>query len=122
MTSKMWLVFGFLALSFAAGVLGQYYYPGMEVSPADIWLMPAFAFLLFLWYRIDSEQRSYRRTPWLNVMIIAVAVIALPYYFVRSRGVKGGMLATVAMLLVAVLGAALTVAGQYSAYYGLQSW
>ena len=122
MTTKMWIVLGFLALSFVAGVLGQYYYPGMEVSPADIWLMPAFAFLLFLWYRIDSGQRAYRRSRWLNVMIIAVAVIALPYYFVRPRGVKRGMLATAAMLPVAVLGAALTVAGQYSAYYGLQSW
>ncbi|CAN7562656.1 hypothetical protein LJR143_003918 [Pseudoxanthomonas sp. LjRoot143] len=121
MASKIWVLLGFLGLSFIAGVVGQYYYPGVEFSPVDIWLLPVFAFLLFLWYRIDSEQRSYRRSPWLNASIIAVAIIALPYYFFRSRGLKGGAFATTAMLLVFVLSGVLTVAGQYSAYYGLQS-
>jgi len=118
---KSWVVLAFLGLSFIAGVAGQYFYPGMEFSPVDMWFLPGFAFLLFIWYRIDSEQRSYKRSPWLNVCIIAVAIIALPYYFFRSRGLKGGALATSAMLLVFVLGGALTTAGQYSAYYGLQS-
>ena len=118
---KTSVVLGFLALSFVAGVVGQYFYPGMDFAPTDIWLLPAFALLLFLWYRIDSEHRSYRRSPWLNVCVIAIAIIALPYYFFRSRGFKGGAIASMIMLLMFVLSGALTVAGQYVAYYGLQS-
>lgn len=121
MTSKTWIVLGFLALSFIVGIVGQYYYPSMEFSPADMWCLPIFALLLFFWYRIDSEQRSYKRSPWLNVCIIGAAIIALPYYFIRSRGLKGGVLATGAMLLLFLLSGALTAAGQYSAYYGLQN-
>ena len=121
MALKSWVVLGFLALSFIAGFAGQYFYPGMDFAPTDIWLLPVFALLLFLWYRIDSEERSYRRSPWLNVCVIAIAILALPYYFFRTRGLKGGSIATVTMLLVFVLSGVLTVAGQYAAYYGLQS-
>lgn len=121
MTSKTWVLVAFLVLSFVVGVVGQYYYPGMDLSPADMWFLPVFAFLVFLWYRIDSEQRSFKRSPWLNIGVIAIAIIALPYYFFRSRGFKGGALATFLMLLVFIFSGALTVAGQFSAYYGLQS-
>lgn len=121
MSSKTWVLVAFLVLSFFAGVAGQYYYPGMEFSPIDMWLLPVFAFLLFLWYRIDSAQRSFKRSPWLNAGVIGIAIIALPYYFFRSRGFRGGALATFLMLLVFILSGVLTLAGQFSAYYGLQS-
>ena len=120
-SKKSLVVLSFLILSFIAGIAGQYFYPGMDFSPADIWLLPVFALLIFIWYRFDSEQHSYRRSPWLNVCIIAIAILALPYYFFRSRGLKGGSIATAVMLLVFVLSGALTAAGQYTAYYGLQS-
>jgi peptidoglycan/LPS O-acetylase OafA/YrhL len=47
--------------------------------------------LIFAWYHMDSTLRSYRRTALLNIGVIVVAVIALPYYIVRSRekGHKG---------------------------------
>jgi apolipoprotein N-acyltransferase len=50
-----------------------------------------FSFLCFCWYRLDSEQRQYRRTVLLNVGVIALAAVAIPYYVVRSRppGQKG---------------------------------
>jgi hypothetical protein len=41
--------------------------------------------LVFWWYLTDGTARSYRRSPLLNVAVIAVAVIAVPYYLVRSR-------------------------------------
>ena len=121
MASKPLAVLGFLVLSFISGIAGQYFYPGMDVAPTDLWLLPAFVFLIFIWYRVDSTQRSYRRSPWLNVSIVLIAIIALPYYFFRSRGFKGGLIATLVMLLVFVLSSVLTIAGQYLAYYVLQS-
>ena len=121
MTLKTWTVLGFVGLSFVSGVAGQYFYPGAEFSPVDMWFLPIFAFLLFVWYRLDSEQRAFKRSVGLNVCIIGIAIVALPYYFFRSRGFKRGALATAMMLLFLILSGLLTWAGQYAAYYGLQS-
>ena len=41
--------------------------------------------LIFGWYWADSTLRSYRRSPLLNVGVIAVALLAVPYYLWRSR-------------------------------------
>jgi hypothetical protein len=41
--------------------------------------------LLFWWYWADSTSRSYRRTPLLNVAIIGIGFLAVPYYLLRSR-------------------------------------
>jgi hypothetical protein len=53
-----------------------------------------FSFLSFCWYRLDSEARRYRRTALLNVGIVMFAIVAVPYYLVRSRpaGQKAGTL------------------------------
>jgi hypothetical protein len=44
-----------------------------------------FSFLSFCWYRLDSDARLYRRTALLNVGIVMFAILAVPYYLVRSR-------------------------------------
>ena len=41
--------------------------------------------LVFWWYWADSTSRSYRRSPLLNVAIVAVGFLAVPYYLLRSR-------------------------------------
>lgn len=50
----------------------------------------------------------------------ATSIIALPYYFFRSRGFKHGALATAVMLLAIIFFGALEAAGQYTAYHVLQ--
>jgi hypothetical protein len=50
--------------------------------------------LVFWWYHVDKRSRGYAAGPLMNGGIIAAAVIALPVYFVRSRGWKRGLLAT----------------------------
>ena len=47
---------------------------------------------VYWWYHIDKTQRQYRAGPLLNVAVVAVAVLALPYYFIRTRGWKRGLL------------------------------
>ena len=76
---------------------------GLEVASTLV-----FSFLIFYWYRLDSEARLYRRTALLNVGIIMFAIAAVPYYLVRSRpaGQKGR-----ALLRLAGFGALLLVAG-----------
>jgi hypothetical protein len=53
--------------------------------------------LVFWWYWTDSSSRSYSRSPLLNVAIIAVGILAVPYYLLRSRE-KGQRLVAFAKL------------------------
>lgn len=39
--------------------------------------------LTFGWYYWDSEAHHYKRSKLLNISIVAVSVIAIPYYVVR---------------------------------------
>jgi len=55
---------------------------------------------IYWWYHTDKQERSYRAGPLMNVGVIALAIVALPIYFVRSRGWKGGAIAS---LLAAVV-------------------
>jgi len=68
-------------------------------------------FFCFAWYRHDRDERNYPRSLLLNMGIIAVVYIAMPYYLVRSRprGQKLRALLRLAgfvllMILSAVLG------------------
>jgi hypothetical protein len=60
------------------------------------------AVLVFSWYYLDSDERDYPRTPLLNVMIVAVGLVAIPYYLFRSRGARRGLRAF-GMFLLALL-------------------
>jgi hypothetical protein len=45
---------------------------------------------IYWWYYVDKEQRQFRAGPVLNVGVIGLTIIALPIYFIRSRGWKHG--------------------------------
>ncbi len=49
---------------------------------------------LFAWYRRGANERGYRRPLSLNIMMVVAAIIALPYYLFRSRGLSRGIAAT----------------------------
>jgi hypothetical protein len=46
--------------------------------------------LLFWWYHLDKAERGYAAGRLMNAGVLVAAVIALPVYFVRTRGWKGG--------------------------------
>lgn len=121
MNAKQLVVLGLAGTALLSGVVGQYFYPGIQVPPATLWFTLFGAFLLFAWYRLDSKILGYHRSLWLNIGVVGLAVIALPYYFFRSRGAKRGLTATGLFLLGAVAWSLLASAGQYAVYYGLQS-
>ena len=64
--------------------------------------------LLFWWYHVDKAEHGYRAGPLMNGGVLVLAAIALPIYFVRTRGWKGGgitiALAAVFLLLTFLLG------------------
>jgi hypothetical protein len=87
-----------------------------EASGGELVFELLTSFLCFYWYRLDSDIRSYRRSAGLNVSVVMLAIVAIPYYLVRSRaaGQRGRALlrlAGFALLLAAgaVLGAALAI-------------
>lgn len=59
--------------------------------------------LVFWWYWMDSTLRSYRRSPLLNVAVVAIGILAVPYYLLRSREKGQRLLAFAKMLGFMVL-------------------
>ncbi len=45
---------------------------------------------LYWWYYLDKEQRKFSTGVVQNLAVVAVALIGLPVYFIRSRGWKKG--------------------------------
>jgi len=59
---------------------------------------------IYWWYHLDKDQTGYQAGPLLNVGVAALAMVALPVYFVRSRGWKrGGVISLYALGAVGVL-------------------
>lgn len=74
-----------------------------------------------MWYYYDTEQIKYRRSPLLNICVIGIGVIAIPYYFFRSRGFRKGLLYTALLLTFVIAWLGLQMAGASAVYYGIQS-
>jgi hypothetical protein len=55
---------------------------------------------VFVWFREDATAHSFRRSPILNMAVIGLPIIAVPFYLFRSRGLKGGALATSVAFLI----------------------
>ena len=49
---------------------------------------------IYWWYHVDKGEREYHAGPLMNVGIVALTIIALPIYFIRSRGWSRGLMAT----------------------------
>ena len=57
---------------------------------------------IYWWYWADKAQRQFRAGPLLNAGVIALALVALPIYFIRSRGWRrGGLTTAVALAFLA---------------------
>jgi len=62
---------------------------------APTWFLLTSMFLLnitiFYWYRLDSIQRSFKRSIWLNIGVIFISLIAIPSY-ILLRSERGAWL------------------------------
>jgi hypothetical protein len=61
--------------------------------------------VLFWWYHMDKREWNYKAGPLMNGGVLALAIVALPVYFIRSRGWRKG--AVTAALALAFLGVTL---------------
>ena len=71
--------------------------------------------LVFWWYHVDKAEHAYRAGPLMNGGMLLAVVVAMPIYFVRSRGWKRGAQASgIGLAMLAAL-YALGEAGEYLA-------
>ena len=69
--------------------------------------------LIFWWYHVDKREHDYQAGPLMNGGILAVAIVALPIYFVRTRGWKRGAVATALALAVFLILLGLSELGEW---------
>jgi hypothetical protein len=69
--------------------------------------------VLFWWYHVDKAEHAYRAGKLMNAGVLLLAVVALPVYFIRSRGWQRGARATAIALLFLGVTLALGEAGEW---------
>lgn len=69
--------------------------------------------LIYWWYHADKAERNYSAGPLMNGGVIVLAAVALPIYFIRSRGWKQGVVASTAAVVFLAVTFALEELGEY---------
>ena len=97
------LLIAWAALAFLDGAASAWWFPGQAFPPTSLISTVIYGFIVYMWYRLDSDTRSYRRTRLLSVAVVGATVLGLPYYLFRTRGFRRGARAVLAFVLL-VLG------------------
>lgn len=106
-----------MAVVFIGGAMdGAFEVMGIAMPPGlNLGISVLYSFMGFLWYRADSNGRGWVRSPWMNIAIILLAVVAIPYYLVRSRPAGQRLSAVMKFLGCLVLMLACMMAGVVAA-------
>jgi peptidoglycan/LPS O-acetylase OafA/YrhL len=119
--NNLWLLLSFLIVALLNGVISQYFEPNVTFPLTDVVFMFFGAAIIFIWYYRDSEKNQFKRSPLLNIGVVAIGFIAIPYYLFKTRGIKLGALFTLYFIIVLLLWSAFQTAGIYATYYTVQS-
>jgi hypothetical protein len=86
--------------------------------PVERWSMYMFVevilstYATYWWYVIDKRERNFRAGVFQNMGVVFLSIIALPIYFIRSRGWGRGALASLGAVGVAICVGVLTYLGE----------
>jgi len=69
--------------------------------------------IIFWWYHVDKAEHAYHAGKLMNAGVLLLAVVALPVYFIRSRGWRRGTRTIALALLFLGLTLALGEAGEW---------
>ena len=98
-----WILIAMLGLSVISGAMTGYFEANHAIEPP--WSEFASTLILIVltlsWYHVDSNEHNYVRSIWLNMLILGLAIIGIPYYLINSRA-KGKKLAALGWLTVFV--------------------
>src|SRR5882757_4126506 len=92
-SAKKYVIGTLILIGFISGVAHQLFTPREVLSQQDLVFGLVSVALIFVWYRMDAQERGFRRSAVLNAMVVAITVDALPYYLFRSRGLSKGAVA-----------------------------
>jgi len=120
MSSKNWSYLGLLVTFFLSGVFSQLYFPDSPFPPTAVLFGLIGGFFMFVWYRADAKQRQLKPSKGLSIGIIAIGLVAFPYYLFKTRGPKGGLIATLVFLVALFLSSYVDYVGRYAAWSAFQ--
>lgn len=72
---------------------------------------------LFWWFHLDKAEQNYRAGKLMNAGVLILAAVALPIYFLRSRGWKRGGIAIVWAIVFLGVMFVLETAGEWLGGY-----
>ncbi len=110
----------FALFSLLGGFFDQLLFPGQDMTYIDLALMPLFIFLIYSWYYYDSKEFNYKRNLFMNVGIVGLSLLFIPYYLFKTRGTLKGFVASSIFIAALALSWCLDVGGMYLAYYTIQ--
>jgi hypothetical protein len=105
-----------IANAFIGGAVHQLFGPEEGLGLIDALFILIGLGLVFVWFRIDAKGLDFQPSPILNISVIGVTAIALPYYFFRTRGPLRGLLATFWFFGIAVLLNMVQMAGGFAVF------
>ena len=88
-TAKMRCLVGLLLLFVVMGVLDQLVVQKQADRVVTVVGGLVSIVLIFIWCQNDSYERSYRIPKALRLLIIFVAILGIPIYLFRTRGIRG---------------------------------
>jgi hypothetical protein len=104
---RAWLL-AMVAAGFLFGVCTAYFNLPARHNWFAAPLTALYLLLVFGWYHADSDERGFHRGLGMNFFVVALAVIGIPIYLLRTRGFMRGLRGIVLalLMLMAVIAAA----------------
>lgn len=73
------------------------------------------ALAIYWWYYLDKQQLGFRSGVFQNIGMLALSFVALPVYFIRSRGWKIGSIWILKSIGFLVVMSILSILGEFTA-------
>ena len=88
-------LFGILGVAVVSS-LASWVFADSSIGSGLTTLLGAVALIVGIlhWCNADAEERNFEMSHGLRILIILLALFALPYYFIKSRGLRNGVIAT----------------------------
>lgn len=74
------------------------------------------AIAIYWWYYVDKQQVGFRSGVFQNIGVVALSFVALPVYFIRSRGWKNGGIWILKSIGFLVVMSILSILGEFAAH------